>query len=288
MLLALPAVPLLAQEGPYVPCVGCEDRVNAPYPETGLWYNPDQSGTGFNLDFQNGIMAGYYYGYDINGEPEWYLVTNKLIRSEKPGVMWELEVQPERYTGGNCLGCEYKPPANIELLPAIKIEFLQRAYAKVTLSDGMIQFMIPIVYGSLGKAFFPEQTPYMLPVLPSSEPFVWTLVFKKNGQEEEPWNWKSDIYGIEKVLDGFPNEGNYSYLVDGFTNPPEILVTLGHINCGLDDESGEPNCVFKVNNPNDPSNPYNYRISIGNFTHSYFFGEAENGDIVQGYRLDFD
>src|SRR5690554_2023153 len=44
-----------------------------PYPETGLWYNPDESGSGFDLEFQNGIMAGHYFGYDANGEPEWYL-----------------------------------------------------------------------------------------------------------------------------------------------------------------------------------------------------------------------
>jgi len=288
VLLALPTAPLFAQEGPYVPCGGCDEFTQVTYPETGHWYNPDQSGTGFNLEFQNGIMAGYYYGYDSEGNPEWYLVTNPLVRSETPGVMWELEVEPQRYTGGNCMGCPYQAPNDPEALPAIKIEFFQRAYARLTLNDGSIQYMVPIMYGSEGKAFFAEQTPYTLPVFPSAERFVWSLLFKDNGQENEPWNWRSDIYVIGKALTGFPNEGNYSYLVDAFTNPPEVLVNFGIITCGTDEEGGEPSCVFKANNYIDPLNPYNYRISLGNFTDSHFFGETEGGDTVKGYRLEYD
>ena len=138
-ILVISSMPLWSQEGPYVPCVGCDEFIYAPYPEPGHWYNPDQSGTGFNLEFQNGIMAGYYYGYDLEGDPEWYLVTNPLVRSDSPGVMWELEVEPQRFTGGNCIGCPYQPPDDPEALAAIKIEFLQRAYARLTLNDGSIQ-----------------------------------------------------------------------------------------------------------------------------------------------------
>src|SRR5665811_140217 len=37
-------------QGPYVHCVGCDDLLHAPFPETGSWYNPDQSGSGLNLE----------------------------------------------------------------------------------------------------------------------------------------------------------------------------------------------------------------------------------------------
>lgn len=47
-----------------MPCVGCESLVHAPYPETGSWYNPEQSGSGINLEIQNGYLVGFYYGYD--------------------------------------------------------------------------------------------------------------------------------------------------------------------------------------------------------------------------------
>ena len=93
MLMALPAAHLLAQEGPQVPCVGCDNLVHAPFPETGSWYNPDQSGSGINFEIQNGVLAGYYYGYDVNGLPEWQLFTGPLVRSEQQGLQWELETQ---------------------------------------------------------------------------------------------------------------------------------------------------------------------------------------------------
>lgn len=291
LLALLAATPLFAQEGPYVPCVGCEDRVHATYPETGLWYNPDQSGSGFNLDFQNGIMAGFYYGYDVSGDPEWYLVTNKLTRSEQPGVMWELEVQPERYTGGNCLGCEYKAPTDIELLPAIKIEFLQRAYAKVTLSDGTIQYMVPIIYGSLGKAFFPEHTPYMLPVLrPDPWGSLWTVIIRNSSEEEfAPWTWESNVQVISEgeIVTGGVDEGKLQYRIWDITNPPEVLVPFARIYCDIDEEAGEPGCVLRASGLN-PGSPVEFRISIGNFSDSRFFGETENGDTIEGFRLQYD
>jgi hypothetical protein len=48
------------------------------------------------------VRTGYYYGYDAEGEPEWYLVSGTLLESETPGVMWELDVEPQRFTDGNC------------------------------------------------------------------------------------------------------------------------------------------------------------------------------------------
>jgi hypothetical protein len=42
-------------------------------PESGWWWNPDESGRGFFLEWQGGqlFMAGYMY--DANGNPIWYL-----------------------------------------------------------------------------------------------------------------------------------------------------------------------------------------------------------------------
>ena len=291
ILLALPAASLLAQEGPYVPCVDCEGFIYAPYPEPGHWYNPDQPGTGFNLEFQNGIMAGYYYGYSLEGEPEWYLVTNPLVHSETPGVMWELEVEPQRFTGGNCMGCPYQAPDDPEKLATIKIEFLQRAYARVTLSDGSIQYMVPIMYGEVGKAFFVEQTPYIFPTIsPNPYASLWTLVFKEYGEEEhEPWKWLSVVVMITEglIYTGGEYEGALVYNVRQPTSPPEVSAPFGHLICNLDETVGEPVCTFVAGglNPNDKPA---FRISIGNFTDSRFFGETENGDTVQGYRLQYD
>jgi hypothetical protein len=291
MLRARPAASLFAQVGPYVPCVGCDELTHAPFPEPGLWFNPDQSGSGFTFEFQNGVMAGYYYGYDADGDPEWYLVTGPLQESEASGVMWELEVEPQRFTGGNCMGCPYQAPDDPETLPAIRIEFLQMAYARITLSNGSIQYMVPIPYGDGGKAFFAEQTPYLFPAV-SYNPYVslWTLVFKSNSEvEHAPWTWFSGIFVIKegRIPNGGAYEGKLIYEVLQPTPPPEVAAPFGFILCELEESSGEPVCVL-IAAGLDPLNQPGFRIPIGNLTDSRFFGESEDGMIVQGFRLQYD
>ncbi len=292
MLLAVPAASLFSQEGPYVPCVGCAESTHSPYPEPGLWFNPDQSGSGFTFEFQNGVMAGYYYGYDADGEPEWYLVTGTMQESEASGVMWEVAVEPQRFTGGNCLGCAYQAPNDPEAQPAIKIEFLQRAYARVTLSDGTVQFMVPIMFGDAGKAFFPQQTPYLFPKL-KRDPYspLWTIVFKFPSEEEHaPWDWVSGVVVIREGFVSTPQSsqgGAVVYKVWTPAPPPEGLAPFGEILCDIDEVAGEPVCILVAGGLNPVDKP-EFRIPIGNFTDSRFFGEAEDGSIVQGFRLQYD
>ncbi len=291
VLLAMPAAHLFAQEGPYVPCVGCEDFIYAPFPEPGHWYNPDQSGSGFILEFQNGRMTGYYFGYDAEGEPEWYLLNKLLTRSETPGVMWEAEVMPKRYSGGNCLGCPYQPNDGFVRLDPIKIEFLQRAYARVTYPDESIQYMVPIMYGDEGDAFFAEQTPYVFPRI-AFNPYasLWTLVFRGYSEEEHaPWKWFSEVFMIEegKVPESGPDEGKLRYGVWQPAPPPEGAAPFGEIICNLGGAMGEPVCTLIAGGLNPVDKP-EFRIPIGNFTDSRFFGETEDGDTVQGFRLQYD
>lgn len=288
VLLVFPVAHISAQDGPFVPCVGCNDLTQVPYPEPGAWFNPDQSGSGFTFEFQNGVMAGFYFGYDTKGEPVWYLVSTRLQRSEKPGVMWELEVEPSRYSGGSCLGCLYQAPNEPEKQPMIRIEFLQRAYARITLSDGSFQYMVPIMYGTAGLAYFAEQTPYLFPKL-TPNPFVsmWNLVFKGFSEEEHaPWTWSSGVFmiGQGSLATGGAHPGMLFYGIDEPAFPPEVAVGVGNILCGLDEELGEPGCTLRLNGVN----PIEFRIPIGNFTDSRIFGETEDGITVQGFRLNYD
>lgn len=47
-------------------------------PESGLWWNPAESGTGFTIDLQDDFMAVTIYGGGSNGEAKWYLAANRL------------------------------------------------------------------------------------------------------------------------------------------------------------------------------------------------------------------
>lgn len=276
---------LAAQQGPQVPCAGCEELTKAPYPEPGLWYNPDQSGSGFTFEFQNGVMAGYYFGYDAEGRPEWYLITGTLQQSEAPDVMWQVEVEPQRFSGGNCLGCPYQAPDEPEALPALSLEFLQRAYARVTLEDESVQYMVPILYGDGGNAFFADHTPYQFPRM-TANPYssLWTLIFKEPDEaEHDPWTYDAFIMMIREGRHHHSGShaGNVVYRVSMPLHPPEGSIGFGEIVCGPEEPENEPGCALIT-----PGNEY--RIPIANFTDNRFFGEAEDGSTVQGFRLQYD
>lgn len=123
-------------EGPFVPCVGCENLSQATYPESGIWHNPEQSpGSALDIEIQNGILAGFFYGYSNNGQPEWQIVSGKLLNSEENGILWELETTLTRAEGGSCIDCEFIPPDQITEGAVIRLEFMQRNYLRVSIGE---------------------------------------------------------------------------------------------------------------------------------------------------------
>ena len=74
-------------------------------PSPGLWYNPSESGRGFNIEIQNNVMAVASYVYDQQGNPIWY--TSSGIFDEGTG---SFTGSFDAARGGQCLGCSYVPP----------------------------------------------------------------------------------------------------------------------------------------------------------------------------------
>lgn len=252
-----------------------------PYPETGLWYNPDESGTGFDLEFQNGIIAGHYFGYDANGEPEWFMVSGTLIQSMTPGVIWELETDPNRYTGGNCFGCAYQKPNAPDLLAPIKFEFLERALMKLTLSDSSVQYMVPIFYGDASTPVATGDVTQSLPefVAGSSQ---WVIVFTDNDETTQTSTRANtelvQINSPEAPVDG-PFAGMLVYAIDEVNSPIGRPPSFGYIFC---EQNVDPVCHLQFEGRTE------FEIPIGNFTDSRFFGNAANGNTAQGFRLNYD
>ena len=280
-----------AQEGPFVPCVGCESLTQTPYPETGLWYNPEQSpGTALNFEIQNGVLAGFFYGYDAEGRPEWELVSGQLQTSEEPGVIWELETSMVRATGGSCRDCAYTAPQITEG-DTIRLEFMQRNYMRITVG-GYDQYLVPFTYGSSAVAYFPNKTPYLFPVFVETTPFM--VVIKPGSSIEEPGSWGSMIFDIETIgIIQIGNKRTLRYDLDNYVywppgNPvpdPPPPIDLGAIDCQLDDEVDGPVCKLAFD---EPVAPGPFVIPVGNFSDSRFFGEAEDGSTIEGFRLDYD
>lgn len=47
-------------------------------PESGIWWNPNESGTGYAIEVQDDMMAVAVYGGDQNGFAKWYTATGRL------------------------------------------------------------------------------------------------------------------------------------------------------------------------------------------------------------------
>jgi hypothetical protein len=39
----------------------------------GQWWNPDESGSGYNIDIRNGVLVMTVYSYQADGDAQWYL-----------------------------------------------------------------------------------------------------------------------------------------------------------------------------------------------------------------------
>ena len=90
-------------------------------PTPGFWYNPAESGRGFNIDYQNNVMAVASYVYDSSGKPIWY--TSAGTYDDKANIF--TATFDSTTSGGQCLGCIYtgKPPVNVGAGGAITIVF---------------------------------------------------------------------------------------------------------------------------------------------------------------------
>jgi len=106
---------------------------NANQPESGWWWNPEESGRGYFLEWQGGelFMAGYMY--NGSGDPIWYLSTNTTpstnLRSYS-GNWW-------RYGNGQTLAGTYKPATRLDdNVAPVTIEFSGAENAIMTLPGG--------------------------------------------------------------------------------------------------------------------------------------------------------
>jgi hypothetical protein len=69
-------------------------------PTVGLWWNPAESGSGYNIDIKHNVMVVTTYSYKANGDSEWYISTGRLINNVFTGSL-------DKARNGQCIGCPY-------------------------------------------------------------------------------------------------------------------------------------------------------------------------------------
>ena len=72
-------------------------------PVAGVWWNPQEGGSGFALDYQNGTLLVAVYSYLANGSTQWYLANGQIVNNAYTATL-------DKYMNGQCISCAYKDP----------------------------------------------------------------------------------------------------------------------------------------------------------------------------------
>jgi hypothetical protein len=71
-------------------------------PESGIWWNPNESGSGFVIEIQDNLMVLAYYGGNAQGQSTWWLASGFL-----DGNAFFPTANLNRTVGSQCPGCPY-------------------------------------------------------------------------------------------------------------------------------------------------------------------------------------
>lgn len=288
------SLPAPAQHGPFVPCSDCVDGLDKVFPASGPWVNTERDGSGFVLHFQNGVMGGFHFGYDAEGNPEWLLFSGALTPGED--ISWVVEGNAMHFSGGSCIGCPHAPPMGMSPAGSIRLEFMQRNYGSFQFEGEEKQFMVPLLFGSAGMAHFHETTPYLFPELTRSAADLdpWTIVFRDNtlptiGTPPPPRTGPPRSAEIvhfypSEVSEG-ASEAERRVIYRTFQTSPieENEEPLLHIECGLLD-GVDLLCEVTVT---DGVHEGIYRMPIANLGSNRFVAYGPDGTI-EGFRLGYD
>jgi alpha-tubulin suppressor-like RCC1 family protein len=100
-------------------------------PENGWWWDKDESGRGYFMEFKNSLafLAGYMY--DNSGNPLWYLAQNTMPIPQTFQSSWT------QWGNGQTMAGAYKPATQINSnVGPLTIQFQDTANGTMTLPDG--------------------------------------------------------------------------------------------------------------------------------------------------------
>jgi len=106
-------------------------------PQVGLWWNPDESGTGYAIDYKHGVLVVTIYSYTAGGAAQWYLASGPLS-----GAIFTATL--DKYSGGQCIACTFSGPPTLSGNDGIiTISFASPTSATVLLPGGRITRIEP-------------------------------------------------------------------------------------------------------------------------------------------------
>ncbi|HEX7272691.1 MAG TPA: hypothetical protein VF420_11135 [Casimicrobiaceae bacterium] len=112
-------------------------------PVTGLWWNPSESGSGYNVEVQQDVLVVTVYSYSTSGDPLWYIVVGRMLNAGS-GVAATGTL--DKFRGGQCASCMYQPPAAMGNDGSITIDFSSPNSATLQLPGGRVTQIEPEVW----------------------------------------------------------------------------------------------------------------------------------------------
>lgn len=112
-------------------------------PFSGLWWNPDESGTGYGLQVQRDVMVMTMFSYTPMGEPVWYYAPGRVVGD---GARVTVSGSLERYSGGQCASCGYVRPRVAASDGAFTIVFTSPTAATIQLPGGRTARIEPMTW----------------------------------------------------------------------------------------------------------------------------------------------
>jgi hypothetical protein len=109
-------------------------------PVTGLWWNPNESGTGYNIQVQRGMLVATMYSYTSSGDPVWYLAVGPLTNA---GGGVAATGTLDKYRSGQCASCMYQRPSLVGNDGGMTITFTSPTTATVQLPGGRVTQIEP-------------------------------------------------------------------------------------------------------------------------------------------------
>jgi len=98
-------------------------------PVAGLWWNADETGSGYALDVKHGVLVVTLYSYTAAGAPIWYLASGPIINNVFTATL-------DKYRDGQCIACAYKPTTPNGNDGTVSITFTSNTSATMTLPGG--------------------------------------------------------------------------------------------------------------------------------------------------------
>lgn len=140
------AIRVLALTASFVALADSAAAATVGGPTMGLWWNPSESGRGYDIDLQGDTMVVTTYVYEQSGDPIWYLSSGTYDHAT--GVFTSAY---DIFANGQCFGCPYVAPTQTGNAGPITITFQTNQSATLTYPGGSTN-IVKFQYG------FPDRT----------------------------------------------------------------------------------------------------------------------------------